>query len=439
VASPASLRARLGTAPLVLAVALPLVFLHRNYQPHVAVGRVDVFLSDLAVLAIVLAGLAEARHAACFRRTRAVWISWALLVVVVLLWTAWGAVHFAAYPAPTHAVTAAKWCEYMLLAPAVFAIARRRGRLVPAAIVLVAWSAAATIVGVLQFFGAIGNLDHTPAGGRKPSFLGDHDFAALSAAALVLAFVVVTRGSRSSHERRFAAVAAASGVVGMVVAGAFDALVGVVLAAIAIAAASRVREPRRLALVGVLVLAVVVGILAIRSRAVADGLKFLGLRHGSGGAAVAVQSYRQRALLAYIGGRIFLAHPLLGVGFEGSGDEYAYGPFVAAAKKRFTQPAEAFPSPQHPWGVQNAYVQSLADFGVIGLPVFLAALLVPVAVALRRGAGDRRLAGAALVLVCVGSWNGFGLVTGIPVAALTWLAVGVAAAAVVPESLTRED
>jgi hypothetical protein len=436
VASVASLRDRLGYAPFVLAAALPFLFLHRHYQPEVSAGRVNVFLSDLAVLAVVLAGAFESRHAP-FLRALGAWLAWALLGAFVLLWTLWGAVHFPAYPAGTHAVTAAKWCEYMLLAPAVFAISRRRGALLPATFVLVAWSVAATIVGVLQFFGAFGNIDHTPAGGRKPSFLGDHDFGALSAAALVLALVVIARGARTTNERRFAAIAAASGVVGMVLAGAFDALVGVVLATILIAAAARVRETRRIALMAVLVLAVAVGTLAIRSRAVADGLKFLGLRHGSGGAAVAVQSYRQRALLAYIGGRIFLAHPVLGVGFEGSTDEYAYGPFVADAMKRFTQPAYAFPSPQHPWGVQNAYVQSLSDFGFLGLPVFLAALIVPVAIALRRGVGDRRLAGPALVLVCVGAWNGFGLVTGIPLAALTWLAVGVASAAVVRESLTH--
>ncbi|HEX8044067.1 hypothetical protein, partial [Candidatus Deferrimicrobium sp.] len=51
---------------------------------------------------------------------------------------------------------------------------------------LACWSAAATAVGLLQFAGALGDLDKTPAGRRKPSFLGYHDFATLSAMAVRL-------------------------------------------------------------------------------------------------------------------------------------------------------------------------------------------------------------------------------------------------------------
>ena len=44
-----------------------------------------------------------------------------------------------------------------------------------------------------------------------------------------------------------------------------------------------------------------------------------------------MQSYSQRTLLAYIGLEIFLDHPLLGVGWQGSLDEAGYGPQLAAA------------------------------------------------------------------------------------------------------------
>jgi len=73
-------------------------------------------------------------------------------------------------------------------------------------------------------------------------------------------------------------------------------------------------------------------------------------------------------------------------------------------------------------------VQSLADLGFLGLPVFLAAFLVPALLAARRGYGDARVAGVALPLLVLGAWNGYGLVAGIPLDALTWLGVGVAAA-----------
>jgi hypothetical protein len=38
--------------------------------------------------------------------------------------------------------------------------------------------------------------------------------------------------------------------------------------------------------------------------------------------------------------------------------------------------------------------------------------------------------GPALLLLVLGAWNGYGLVAGIPLAALTWLAVGVAGVSV---------
>jgi hypothetical protein len=427
----ASLRARYGAGPLVVASAIPFLFLHRNYQPGLDVGAAHVDLSDLAVLAIVLAALLL--RGAMPRRA---FVPWLVLVLLILAGVVWGAALFDAYPAHTHLTTAAKWIEYMLLAPAAAAILRRPRDLVPAAVVLVAWDAVAAIVGLLQFAGAIGDLDGTPAGRRKPSFIGYHDYAAFSGAALVLALIVLARGSRTPHERRLAFVAGVVGAIGLVLGGAFDSLLGLILAATGVVLATRLRDRRRLAGIGAVVLAVAIGVVGIRSSAVADGLKFLGVKQGNGGASTHIQSYRQRVLLAYIGGREFLAHPVLGVGWQGSADPYAFEPYLAAAHRRFDQPDEAFPSQTRRWGVQNAYVQSLADLGFLGLPVFLAAFLVPGFFAARHGLGDARVAGVALPLLVLGVWNGFGLVAGIPLDALTWLAVGVAAASV---SFTRSD
>lgn len=422
----ATLRTRYGVGPLIVAAALPFLFLHNHYQPSFDVGSLNIDLSDLAIAAVVLAALASfARRP--FERSLPVWSAWTALVLLVVLSTAWGAFRFGGYPAGTHAVTAAKWLEYMALAPALAILVRRSRELEPAAVVLVLWSAAATVVGLLQFVGVLGDLDNTPAGRRKPSFLGYHDFAALSATALLVAFLLIARGTHSRTEQRLAALAAVAGGAGVILGGPLDALLGLYLATAALVLLLR----RRLSTIAAILAVVTVGVVMIRSSALADGLKFLGVKQGSGGASTHIQSYRQRALLAYIGGRIFLDHPLLGVGFEGSSDPFAFEPYVTDAKKRFDQPAEAFPSRRNRWGVQNAYVQSLADMGLLGLPAFLAALLVPAFLAVRRGAGDARVMGAALPLLLLGVWNGYGLVPGIPVAALTWLAVGVAAVAVV--------
>jgi hypothetical protein len=416
--------------PFVLAAAIPLLFLHRNYQPGFAVGSVDVELSDLAVLAVLLAAVLSRPRL----RARN-WIAWLAFAVLVLVGVAWGAARFAAYPTGAHLTTAAKWIEYMLLAPAVVAIARRPRDLLPAAVTLVAWDVVAGVVAILQFVGVVDDLDHTPAGRRKPSFVGVHDYAALSGAALVVALIVLVRGARSPRERWVAVAAGVAGGIGMVIGGAFDSLLGIVLASAGLIVATGLRDPRRLLAVTAIVAAVAAGVVAIRSSAVADGLKFLGAKQGSGGASTQIQSYRQRALLAYIGGREFLGHPGLGVGWQGSGDPYAFEPYLADARRRFVQPPQAFPSRAHRWGVQNAYVQSLADLGALGLPAFLAALLVPAARAWRSGRGDIRAAGVALPLLVLGAWNGYGLVAGIPLAALTWLGTGVAVASV---SFVRE-
>ena len=428
----ATLRTRYGAGPLILAAALPFLFLHRNYQPSVGVGSVNADLSDLAVLVVVVAALVAAlRDPRALRQSLPVWEGWAAFALLVVLSTIWGALRFSAYPTGTHAVTAAKWLEYMLLAPAVVLLVRGTRELEPAAVVLVAWSCLATFVGLLQFFGALGDLDHTPAGRRKPSFVGYHDFAALSATALLIALLVLARGPRSRTERNVALAGGIAGGLGIVLGGPLDTLLGAYLAVAALILLVRVRDPRRLAsIVGVIVV-ITIGVVLIRSAALADGLKFLGIKQGTGGASTHIQSYRQRALLAYIGGRIFIDHPLLGVGWQGSTDPYAFEPYLRDAHKHFNQPAEAFPSRQQRWGVQNAYVQSLADMGVLGLVAFLAALLLPVFVAVRRGVGDARVLGAALPLLVLGVWNGYGLVAGLPLAALTWLAIGVAGVAVV--------
>jgi hypothetical protein len=418
--------ASIVTAPLgpfVLAAAIPLLFLHRNYQPGVDIGALHVDLSDVAVLAVVVAAVLARPQL----RARD-WLAWLALAALVLMGVGWGA-HFAGYPTGSHLTTAAKWIEYMLLAPAVAAIAKRERDLVPAALVLVAWDVIAGVVAVLQFLGLVGDLDHTPAGRRKPSFVGVHDYAALSGAALVIALVVLIRGPRSERERRVAVAGGIAGCLGMVIGGAFDSLVGLGLAAVGLIVAARVRDPRTLAVLATTLVVTAGGIFAIRSSAVADGLKFLGAKEGTGGASTQIQSYRQRALLAYIGGREFAGHPVLGVGWQGSADPYAFEPYLASAHRRFTQPPEAFPSSNHRWGVQNAYVQALADLGVLGLPAFLAALLIPARRAFKSAGGDARLGGIALILLVAGAWNGYGLVAGIPLAALTWLAVGVAVVA----------
>jgi hypothetical protein len=88
----------------------------------------------------------------------------------------------------------------------------------------------------------------------------------------------------------------------------------------------------------------------------------------------------------------------------------------------------AFPTREHEWGVQNAFVQAAADLGVVGIVLWLA----PFAIALVLAVGANAPPGAVAafsVLAAMGIWLGQGLVAGIPLDALMWLGFGLAATA----------
>src|SRR5205823_2273354 len=135
-----------------------------------------------------------------------------------------------------------------------------------------------------------------------------------------------------------------------------------------------------------------------------------------------VQTGSQRAMLAYIGLRIWEDHPLFGVGFERS--DARYQPYLAAAKRKFpNQPAQAYPTAKHPWGVQNFWVQLLADTGIVGLALGLGTFIAGLAASLRAPPPFLffGLVAAGWLFVAAGTWNAIGIVAGVPVEAVTWL------------------
>jgi uncharacterized membrane protein YhaH (DUF805 family) len=188
-----------GVAPgaVVLAAAIPILFLHVQYQPGVAVGigstTVNAYLSDFAVLAVVLTALGEGlrRGFAPLATGRWLWLALGVFVVWVFAEVVLGHVHAATYASRTHGVTATKFAEYALLAPALPLLVRRMRDLLLPLWSLAIWSGAATIVGIAQFFGA-DILFAGPVGRRQASFLGDSDFAALSSAAVLVGIVALT-------------------------------------------------------------------------------------------------------------------------------------------------------------------------------------------------------------------------------------------------------
>jgi O-antigen ligase len=423
-----------AAGPLLLAVAVPLIFLHVRYQPDfgfTAGGtHVDITLSDLAVLAVTMAALTAAFRSgfAPLRHGVPVWLGGAALLVVVLVSLSYPGLRGEAYDWHARLVSALKFCEYAALALAAPLLVRgRTARLVLRA--LVAWSVVATTYGLLQYAGAVAEFEGKRPAQREPSLLGIHDFAALSGGALLVGAVALALRDRDLLGQWWTAAAVCFGGLGVVLSGAITAVIGMWIAIAVTALVAyhrRLLRPRIGALLAVVGAIVTLGTMGIRSSALRDFAAFLGIhRNVTPGA---VESYAQRTVLSYIGLKIFLTQPVTGVGYQGSSDQWAYGPQLAAAHRRFPgQPHDAFPSPKHPWGVQNLYIETLADLGVIGFAALAALFAAALAVGWRGArASPVPLVGVAWLLVAAGVWIGIGIVPGIPLAALTWLGFGLA-------------
>ena len=335
-----------------------------------------------------------------------------------------------------HLVSFLKFGEYALLAPAIPLLVRRGQDLTIVLGSLVLWSVVATTVALVQFFG-VDVFDAWNPGWRQPSFLGHHDLAALSAVVVGLAVAAILCGTRRLPSPRLFAVALAAGALGLIVAGSLAAAGGFALGAAAAAFVARGRfEPsRRRILALVAVVAVIgAGVTAIRADSLEEFVRFLGIseeRQPEG-----VETYSQRTVLAYIGIRIWEDNPIVGVGWQRSARAEVFEPYLADARARFPDVVDhAFPAPGREWGVQNLYVQILADAGLVGLVLLLAVGVGGAVLAWRTVVHAPRpwAAGVGVATICglltlAGEWASLGIVAGIPILAATCVLLGLAAA-----------
>lgn len=415
---------RSGISPSVaaLSLAIPFLFLHIKYQPGVRVPlastHLGVEMSDVAIVVVAAFALWEGLRTgfAPLRPALPLWIAAAGLVV-------WVAVRSQSL---THLVTAAKFSEYALLAVSLPLVLRRRDDWEVVAAVVVAWSAVATGFGLLQIFG-LHIADAWAAGRRQPSFLGHSDFAALSAFALAIGLAAVLLG-----RRRIGWVGVVAGAAGLMLAGATAGLIGTAAGAVGLLyAVSRRRRLvlRDFAVSGLVVAVVGAGVLVLRAGDFEHFLRFLHLK-GVETQTSNIETYSHHTLLAYIGYRIWRDHPVVGAGWQASNEPETVDPQLPAAHRKFPDVSPlAFPTREHEWGVQNAYVQSAADLGLVGLVLFVAPFLLALLYALRANAPPGAVATFTL-LAAMGIWIGQGLVAGIPLDAVTWLGMGLAATAV---------
>lgn len=431
--------ALVGWRALVPAAAVPVVFLHLRYQPRVELGlgstAVGIELSDVAVLIVVAAGLVAGMKYGWepLRAGRLLWVLGAVLLGFVVASTFHPLLWQDDYRFLAHLVSAATFCEYALLAPALPLLLRQGEDAWPLLWTIAVWSAAAAGWGLLQFVGLVSEFEEVQSLRRVPSFVGIHDFAALSGAAFVLALALLAFGRSRSRDRALVGVAGAGGAIGLILSGAVSAVLGIVLAAAAVLWISHHHgrlTPARGAAIVASCAVIAASVPLMRSGEVG---RTFGSEPAESGT---IESYGHRRLLAYIGIRIFLDHPVVGVGWHGSEERENYAPYLDDARRRYPNaPARAFPSPEHAWGTQNAYLQALTDLGLVGLAALLALGIAGVAIGLRAALAARPelllpvLAGPLWLLVGAGVWNGLGLVAGIPLDALLALGFGLVAAA----------
>jgi O-antigen ligase len=426
---------------VVLAASIPFLFVHERFLPELSLDigstTADVRLSDLALLVVIVAALVSASRLGVdrLRSGRALWLAGAALLAWLTFETL-RPVSLADDRFADHLVSFAKLLEYALLAVAVPLLVRRREDLAILLGAIVLWSAVATAVALAQFFG-LDVFDAWNAGWRQPSFLGHHDLAALSALAISIAVAGIAAGRDRLPVASLFATALVAGALGLIIAGSIAAAGGVALGALAVALASRRRfapSGRRLLALGAVVLAVAGGATAVRGDALEDFLRFLGVRGDEPPAGV--ETYSQRTVLTYIGIRIFADNPVVGVGWQRSSRPEVFEQYVDDARRRFPDVVDlAFPAEGREWGVQNLYVQMLADAGIVGLALLLVLGIAALTLAWRtaRYATTPWAVGAGLVSLCAllvlaAEWASLGMVSGIPLQAATSLALGLAAA-----------
>jgi O-antigen ligase len=418
----ARVRDEVAPGALLFGAAIPILFLHIQYQPGVRVPlgstHLGLELSDLAVVVLGIAALVAGLRVG-FGRLRPgvpIWIASAALLLWILIRT----------QTLTHLVTTVKFSEYALIALAAPLLLRRRSDYEFVALVIAAWSVVATFVGTLQFLG-VDIAGAWPAGRRQPSFLGHFDFAALSGLALGIGLAALILG-----RRRVGWIPVVSGVLGLVIAGAVAGLGGIALAGVALLYAAHRRgalDARAVLLVGGAVAVTALGILSLRAGDLEQFLRFSGVKQEEKSTTSNVQTYSHHTLLAYIGFRIWLRHPFAGAGWQASGEHATYARELPAAHRKFPDVAPlAFPAPGREYGVQNGYVQVLADLGVVGLLLWLAPFVIGIVLALRANVPPGAVAAFAL-LTAMGIWAAQGLVAGLPLDAVTWLGLGFAATA----------
>jgi O-antigen ligase len=330
----------------------------------------------------------------------------------------------AALNGSTALVAGVKLVELAVLGLALIVLVRTRAQFEALVDVLLIFTLAADVIGLIKFVDG--------GGGRQASFLGEHDFAALSTLPLLYGLALLANG-----DRRRAWIAIVAGSVGCILGAALASLLGLYLGAavlIVIALAYRRLRFRQLLSTVLVVAAVTGGTLEIRS----GDLGFLQSWFGKPASRPGqyASSWSQRLIYTYIGGKIFAAHPILGTGWYGVLPPRVFDAYLPAAHRRFSdQPASYFPPPNAPYIPQQTFDQVLYELGAVGGAALLALLVLvgqaTVRVARNTTAGVGAVP-AAWLAAALGALAGEALFGGAPLVAIFWVVVGVGLGFAIP-------
>jgi hypothetical protein len=421
---------------LVLCVALGLSLVRSINQPDLTArlhGNSVTFVpADLALVVLaVLCVLRLLERRALPRPARAV-------TAIGAGFAAWLLISSAA-SGSTAFIGAAKLLEYGVLALGIILFVTRRTQVWWLFGVLV-------IVDTIGVISALYGFTQHP-GSRQGAFLGEHDFAALSTMTLTGALATLYA---PGPNRRLLVFAGVIGAVGITLGAALAQLLGLYLALAAIVTIATLRRSvtaRAVVVTLAVTAAVTAGTLTLRS----TELGFLQAWFGSKKAETPGQyagSWSQRLIYAYVGGRIFLDHPVLGSGWYGLLPPSIFARYLPDAKRRFSdQPPTYFPPANRTFIPQQTYDQVLYELGIVGAALFLALSVVTVRTTIRVARDwprpDENEAIAYLPLAWVaslaGALAGAALFGGIPMTAIFWFTLGIAAVApvLVPPSRAR--
>jgi O-antigen ligase len=422
----------------LLPLVFVLVFVLVAFVPGVSSGTDTVDLADLGVLAVTILALVRVHRdgVEALRGSMWLWVGSLALLLYVAAASLYPTISDPDYAWKTHLATAVKFAEYFVLAPVTAVLLRDRTSIGRFYAVIAGFTAVAAAIAVLQLCG-VHIFRAWPAGERQPSFTGVANLGTLGAAALALAFLgVLWPGSIT---RRVTAFLLVSGLVAVVISAEIAAglgLGGVLLVSLFVVHKRRGLEPRRVLLVCGVTAICALGLLVMRAGDFSQFARSFGIMKAQKATTENIQTYAQRTLMLYIGLRIFEAHPIFGAGWQSVREYHVYSPFLAAAHRRFpNESAQSFPSPQNRWGVDNAYVESLAELGLVGTAFFLAFLGITLGLGLRGSlrapppAAQLALAGLLWMIVTMGIWAGEGFDPGSGFAALAFFAIGLIAAA----------